>query len=278
MADRKATVPALVGRAWRAAPPVLRRFACWVWGIGIPAAALSVVGDFAGWWDGYQFIPNIVSETICAFVTLPIALVIIGQLAEFQVKELDRVRLDSRFTSTRQQFVAAARVTHEQIQEVTQDVEASTNEFIRATKIEDNALADPDTANEMARTLHTQMDGRQWLMYERIVTPLRILGDHLQSLLVERDRDGDLTAETTDFARLWLELESALASQRQIMATGHDLFGRAPALSARGQWPDRLREVAFEHVRTIDRLRELCQELEHHAGGDPGAHQPAVTR
>ncbi|MFI6070546.1 hypothetical protein ACIA5C_03025 [Actinoplanes sp. NPDC051343] len=276
MADRKATVPALVGVAWRAAPPVLRRFACWVWGIGIPAAALSIVGDFAGWWDGYQFIPNIVSETICALVTLPIALVIIGQLAEYQVKELDRVRLNSRFTNTRQQFVAAARNTREQIQELAQDVEASTNEFVRATRIEDNALADPEAANEMARTLHTQMDGRQWLMYERIVTPLRILGNHLQSLLVERDRDGDLTAETTGFAELWLDLESALASQRQIMAIGHDLFGRSKTLSARGQWSDRLREVAFEHVRSIDRLLELCQELELHAGGDPGYH-PAVT-
>lgn len=278
MADRKTTVPALIARSWRVSPPVLRRFASWVWGIGTPAAVLCLVADYRGWWDGYQFLPNIVSETICAFVTLPIALVIIGQLAEYQVKELDRVRLDSRFTSTRQQFVVAARATREQIEAVTQDIEASTNEFIRSTKIEGDALADPGTANEMVRMLHTQTDGRQWLMYERIVTPLRILGNHLQSLLVERDRDGDLTEETTGFAQRWLELESVLASQRQIMATGHDLFGRAPALTISDQWPDRLREVAIEHVRTIDRLRELCQELEHHVGGDSGGQQSAVTR
>jgi hypothetical protein len=275
MAERRATVPSLVAAAWRAAPPVLRRFAGWVWGIGIPAAVVSVVADLAGWWGDYQFIPNIVSETICAMVTLPIALVIIGQLAEYQVKELERVRLESRFASTRQQLVAAARATRDQIQEVTQDVEASTNEFVRAVMVEDGKLVDADAANEAARALHTQMDGRQWLMYERIVTPLRILGNHMQTLLVERDRTGDLTAETTHFAQLWLDLESALASQRQIMAAGHDLFGQRPALAARNvARADRLRDHALEHVRAIDRLKELCQELEHTTGGE----QPAVTR
>ncbi|GLW35941.1 hypothetical protein [Actinoplanes regularis] len=273
MAERKTTVPGLVTTAWHGAPAVLKRFAGWVWGIGIPVAVLSIIGDLAGWWGDYQFIPNIVSEVICAMVTLPIALVIIGQLAEYQVKELERVRLDTRFASTRQQLVIAARTTRDQIQERTRDVEATTNEFVRAAKVEDGRLADPDAANAAARLLHTQMDGQQWLMYHRITTPLRILGSHLHTLLVERDRDGDLTAETTGFAQLWLDLESALAAQRQIMAAGHDLFGQ-PALSARTvPRADRLRDVALEHIRTIDRLIELCQQLEHQAGGE----QPAVT-
>jgi hypothetical protein len=270
MDERKTTVHSLVATAWRRSPRVLRRFAIWVWSIAVPAAVVSIIADVAGWWGDYAFIPNVVSEAICAMAALPIALVIIGQLAEYQVKELDRVRLDTRFDSIRQQLVAAASRARDQIEEVTQDVEASTNEFVRAAKIEDGRLVDPDAANAAARRLHTQMDGRQWLMYERIVTPLRFLGKHLQTLLIERDRDGDLTIETTRFAQLWSDLESALATQRQIMATGTELFGQRPALAARGVVrADRLRDVALEHVRSIDRVKELCQELEHQGGGEP---------
>ncbi|GIF37978.1 hypothetical protein [Actinoplanes xinjiangensis] len=275
MAERKATIPSLVIEAWRAAPRVLRRLAIWMWAIGFPVGALLIVADLRGWWDGYQFIPNIAAEVLSGMLTLPIALVIIGQLAEYQVKALERERLHSRFVSTRRQLVTAARITREQIEGVTRDVEASTNEFVRAAKIDDGQLVDPIAANAAAHTLHTQMDGRQWLMYERIMTPLRILGSHLQTLLLERDRDGDLTEETTRFARLWLDLESALAAQHQIMTIGQNLFGQQPALYPRSvAKADRLRDVAVEHVRTIDRLTELCRELEDQAGGE----QPALTR
>jgi hypothetical protein len=275
MAERKDTIPSLVMASWRAAPRVLRRLAVWMWAVGIPAGAVLILADLRGWWAGYQFIPSIVAEVLCSMLTLPIALVIIGQLAEYQVKALERERLHSRFVSTRRQLVAAARTTREQIVEVTRDVEASTNEFVRAAKIDDGHLVDPIAANAAAHTLHTQMDGRQWLMYERIMTPLRILGGHLQTLLLERDRDGDLTEETTRFAVLWLDLESALAAQRQVMILGQSLFGQQPAVHPRSvAKADRLRDVAVEHVRTIDRLTELCQELEHQAGGE----QPALTR
>ncbi|MEV4350738.1 hypothetical protein AB0J83_40295 [Actinoplanes sp. NPDC049596] len=268
MTEPKDTVPSLIASAWRGSPPVLRRFAGWMWGLGLPAAAVSIAGDLAGWWEGLQFVPNIVSEVISAMVALPVALVIIGQLAEYQLKELEKARLRSRFAGLREQLVTAARTTRERIEEVTQDVEATTDEFLRAAKIEDGLLADPAAANEAVRTLHTQMDGRQWLMYQRIVTPLRILGTHLQTLLIERDRAGDLSAETTRYAELWLDLESALAALQQLMAAGSDLFG-SQVLSVRNvARADRLRDMAVDHLRAIDRLKELCRELEHHIGGE----------
>jgi hypothetical protein len=91
---------------------------------------------------------------------------------------------------------------------------------------------------------------------------------------VERDRNGDLTTETTCFTQLWLDWDSALAALRQNMVTGHDLFGR-PTLSARSAGrADQLRDVALDHIRAIDRLTELCQSLEHQIDGDP----PALTR
>jgi hypothetical protein len=269
------TLRSLVASAWRDAPPVLRRFAFSAWGVGFVAAAGSFAADLQGWWGGLQFASNIVSEIICALIALPIALVVVGQLAQYQVKEMDRARLDVQFRSARAQLVTAVRAAREHIQIVEREVVASTNEFVRAAKVEDGVVADLALANETARRLRAQMDTQQWIMYEHIVTPLRILGDYLQSLLVERDRNGDFARERTEFAKLAITLDAALDHQRQIMTNGHALFGTRLAADG-GSSANKLRDVALEHVRSIDRLLELCDELETYADG--AATTPKITR
>ncbi|GAA2613860.1 hypothetical protein [Paractinoplanes durhamensis] len=275
MPDSKTTVPSLVASAWRTAPPVLRRFAYWDWGIGLVAAGVSVAGDAFDWWGNMQFTSNLLAEAICGMLALPIALVIIRRLAEYQVRELDRARLDERYATIRTQMAVAVRATRDNLQEVEQEVFASTDAFAGAIKDEDGILVDPDLANETARILHAQMDSQQWILYERMMAPLRIVGSQLQSLLVERDRNDDLTDETTKFAELWIELESALAQQKQTMANGHDLFGNRPAVTALDiDGAKRLRDVAIKHLKGVDRLLDLCDQLEAYAS--PGSLPPAV--
>ncbi|MBM2621095.1 hypothetical protein JIG36_36905 [Actinoplanes sp. LDG1-06] len=268
MPESRVTVPSLVVSAWRTAPPVLRRFAYWVWGIGFVSVVLAVVADTRNWWGGLQFTSNIIAEIVCSMVALPVALVIIGRLAEYQVKEIDRVRLDRRYGALRKQMAVAVRDTVGRIQDVEQEVSASTNDFARAVKAENGALADVHLANEAARTIHAQTDSQQWLFYEHIMARLRILGTHLQNLLDERDRNGDPIDESADFARLWIDLESALAHQRQIMATAHELFRTRPAVTVRNVTrANRLRDAAIEHLRGIDRLLELCEAVEKEVTG-----------
>jgi len=92
---------------------------------------------------------------------------------------------------------------------------------------------------------------------------LRIAGTHFQSVLGERDRNGDLPDVTATFERLWTELESAFRHLRQTMITGHLLFVPRPAMRAANVTRlNRLRDAAFEHLSSIDRLVVLCRELE----------------
>jgi hypothetical protein len=277
MPDSKTTVPSLVSSAWRTAPPVLRRFAYWVWGIGLVAVTVSIVADERKWWGSLQFTSNIVAEAICGMVALPLALLVIGRLAEFQVRELDRVRLDARYATVRVELSVAVRATRMHLEEIVEDVTASTDAFVGALKVEDGVVTRPELANEKARILHAQMDSQQWLMYERFVAPLRIVGTHLQSLLIERDRNGALTTETTNFAQVWIELESELAQQKQIMANGHGLLGNRPAVYAEDvNGANRLRDLAIEHLHGIDRLVGVCNKLEAYATGSDAV--PPVAR
>lgn len=266
MPDAKTTIPALVVSAWRTAPAVLRRFAYWDWGIGGAAATVAIVGDIRHWWDGTPIVSNFLAETIYGVLALPFALLIIRGLAEYQVREHDRARLAARYATLLTQLTVAVAATREHLREIEQEADASTNAFIRAVRSPDGVPADPELANEKARIIHAQMDTQQWMLYERIVAPLRIVGGHLQSLLVERDRDADLSDESTKFAQLWIELESALAQQKQTMANGHDLFGVRPAVTAADlNGANRLRDMALEHLNGIDRLLDLCDRLEAYA-------------
>ncbi|HLL69232.1 MAG TPA: hypothetical protein VK453_26490 [Micromonosporaceae bacterium] len=253
------TIRSLVVTAWRTAPPVLRRFAYWVWSIGFVAATLGIIADGLNWWGGLQFTTNVLAELICGMVMLPVALVIIARLAEYQVKELERVRLEARYAAALEQLTASVRTTGEYVQDLVQDVTASTNAFVAAARVVNGGLADPDGALESAHLLQAQMDSRQWLFYERAVTPVRFYGNNLRALLRERVRNGEPTAEPARFERLWNDLESALRRQRQTMTAGYQEFaGGAPTVNR----ANRLRDAAISHLHSVDHLLHLCAELE----------------
>jgi hypothetical protein len=258
MDNSENTIPSLVATAWRTAPPVLRRFAYWVWSIGFVAVTLSVVADARNWWGGLQFTTNILAELICGMVALPVALVIIARLAEYQVKELERVRLEARYAAALEQLTASVRTTSEYVQDLVQEVTANTNAFVAAARVVNGGLADPDRALESAHLLQAQMDSQQWLFYERVVTPLRIDGNQLRALLGERVRNGEPSAEPARFERLWNDLESALRHQRQTMAAGCQEFARGAPTANRAT---RLRDAAISHLHSVDRLLQLCTEL-----------------
>ncbi|MCA2215726.1 hypothetical protein [Jidongwangia harbinensis] len=259
MTNSESTIPSLVVSAWRTAPPVLRRFAYWVWSIGFVAVTLSVVADARNWWGGLQFTTNILAELICGMVALPVALVIITRLAEYQVMELERVRLQVRYAAALEQLTASVRTTSDYVQNLVEEVAASTNAFVAAARVVNGGLADPDRALESAHLLQAQMDGHQWLFYERVVTPLRIDGNQLRALFGERVRNGERTAEQARFERLWNDLEAALRHQRQTMAAGCQEFAQGPPTTDRA---NRLRDAAINHLHSVDHLVQLCAELE----------------
>ncbi|WP_229074633.1 hypothetical protein [Actinoplanes sp. DH11] len=253
------TIPGLISSAWRTAPPVLRRFTYWVWGLGTVAVVLAVTADLQDRWAGLQFVTNIIAELICGLFALPLALVIITRLADYQVKELERARLEARYDTALEQLTASVRLTSDYVEELVQEVTASTNSFVEATRVVNGRLADPDRAMESAKLLQAHMDSQQWLFYERVVTPLRIDGNHLRALLGERVRNGEPTAESARFERVWNELESALRHQRQLMTIGHQELSRGAPTPNRAA---RLRDAAIVHLHSVDHLLQLCGELE----------------
>lgn len=279
MPGSESTIPSLVGSAWRTAPPVLRRFAYWVWGIGLVVVTASVVADIEDWWGGLQFTTNILAELIFSLISLPVALVIIARIAEYQVKELDRARLDKQYAVTLKQMAIAVKMAYDYVQEIEQEASASTNNFAAAIKVVAGELSDPESALESARILRKQMDSQQWLLHERNVVPLRIAGNHLQSVLGERDRNSDLPDVTVGFERLWTELESAFRHLRQTMTAGHQMFDPLPVTRAANVTRlNRLRDAAFEHLNSIDRLSELCQKLEAFTAGPDSFPDLGVTQ
>ncbi|MBB2940794.1 hypothetical protein FB565_000498 [Actinoplanes lutulentus] len=262
MADREntdSTIPSLISSAWRTAPPVLRRFTYWVWSLGTVAVILAITADVQNRWGSLQFVTNILAELICGLFALPLALVIIARLAEYQVKELERVRLKARYGAALEQLTASVRTTSDYVQDLVQEVSASTNAFVEAARVVNGRLADPERALESAHLLQAHMDSQQWLFYERVVTPLRIDGNHLRALLSERVRNGEPTVESARFERIWNELESALRHQRQIMSTGHQELARGVPNANRAT---RLRNAAIVHLHSVDHLLQLCGELE----------------
>lgn len=259
MVNSQDTIPSLVVTAWRTAPPVLRRFAYWTWSIGLVAVTLSVVADVRNWWGGLQFTVNILAELICGMVALPVALVVIARLAEYQVKELDRVRLEGRYATALEQLTVSVRTASDYVQDLVQEVTASTNAFVAAARVVNGGLADPNRALESARLLQAQMDSQQWLFYERVVTPVRFDGNQLRALLGERVRNGEPAAGPTRFERLWNDLESALRHQRQTMAAGYQEFARGAPTANRAT---RLRNAAINHLHSVDHVLQLCAELE----------------
>ncbi|SDT65288.1 hypothetical protein [Actinoplanes derwentensis] len=258
MADSENTIPSLVASAWRTAPPVLRRFAYWVWSIGFVAVTLSVIADARNWWNGLQFTTNIIAELVCGMVALPVALVIIARLAEYQVKELEQARLKTRYAAALQQMTGSAQITNDYLQELVQEVASSTNTFVAAAWVVDGSLTDPEGALESAHLLQAQMESQQWLFYERVMIPLRIEGNQLRVLLSERVNNGEQTSERLRFERLWHNLESALRHQKVTMAAGYQEFARGVPTAHRAV---RLRDAALNHLRSVDQLQRYCAEL-----------------
>jgi hypothetical protein len=262
----ESTIPSLITSAWRTAPPVLRRLTYWMWGLGLLAVALAITADMQDRWGGLQFVTNILAELTCGLFALPLALVIITRLTDYQVKELERSRLAARYDAALAQLTDSVRITSEYVEELVEEVSAATNAFVEATKVVNGRLSDPDRAQESAKLLQAHMDSHQWLFYERVVTPLRIEGNHLRTLLGERVRSGEPTTESARFERIWNELESALRHQRQIMTTGHQELGRGVPNPNR---VTRLRDAAIVHLHSVDHLLQLCRELEAFATPPP---------
>lgn len=258
MTDSEKTIPALVRTAWQTAPPVLRRFAYWVWSIGLVAVTLSIAADARNWWDGLQFTTNIIAELVCGLVALPVALVIIARLAEYQVKELEQVRLSARYTTALHRLTESARVTDDYLVDLAQEVASSTNTFVTAARVVDGAMTDPERAVESAHLLQAQMESQQWLFYERVMIPLRIEGNQLRALLGERVHNGEPTSEQVRFEKLWHNLESALRHHKATMSAGYQEFARGTPTANRAV---RLRDAALNHLRSIDQLQRYCAEL-----------------
>src|SRR5690349_19203318 len=114
----ESTIPSLISSAWRTAPPVLRRFAYWMWGLGLLAVILAIIADMQDRWGGLQFVTNILAELTCGLFALPLALVIITRLTDYQVKELERTRLDARYDAALQQLTESVRITSEYVEEL----------------------------------------------------------------------------------------------------------------------------------------------------------------
>ncbi|WP_436524798.1 hypothetical protein [Actinoplanes sp. HUAS TT8] len=260
MANSESTITSLIRTAWQTAPPVLRRFAYAVWTVALVAVILSGVADARNWWGGLQFTTNIISELICGLFALPAALVIIARLADYQVQELERVRLEARYAAALKQLTTSAHTTSEYVQELVQEVTDSTNAFVTAVRIVNGGLADPDAAVESAHLLQAQMDSQQWLFYERVVTPLRIDGNQLRALFGEIVRNGEQTTQAAQFERLWNDIEAALRHHRQTMAAGYQEFARGGVPTANRA--TRLRNAAIHHLHSIDHLLQLCAELQ----------------
>ncbi|GIE81352.1 hypothetical protein Aph02nite_73020 [Actinoplanes philippinensis] len=259
MANSDSTITSLIRTAWRTAPPVLRRFAYGVWTVALVAVVLSGVADARNWWGGLQFTTNIIAELVCGLFALPAALVIIARLADYQVQELERVRLEARYGAALEQLTSSVRTTGDYVQELVQEVTDSTNAFVTAVRIVNGGLADPDAAIESAHLLQAQMDRQQWLFYERVVTPLRIDGNQLRAVFGELVRHGEQTAQAAQFERLWNDIEAVLRHHRQTMAAGYQEFARGGTPTANRA--TRMRNVAIEHLQSVDHLLHLCDEL-----------------
>jgi hypothetical protein len=262
----KITSGGLVRNAWRSAPPVLRRFALTVFIVGLISAAAFVVIDLEGMWSNLQFTSNILSEIVGAMVAFPVALVVVNQLTAYQVEEANRTRLDNRIRLARNQLVEAMLAASEHLSTMESEASSATNEFVEATQRgADHEIGDTDKANNSLQALVDQLDSTQWALYEQHIAPVRILSVHLQSLLTDRDRNGDYIAEVRRFAELSTDLETAMRRQHEVMERGHHVFATSPPLNAHdAERTEPLRTAAFEHLTAMSRVMTCCRELEHY--------------
>jgi hypothetical protein len=246
--------------SWRTAPPVLRKLALWVWGVGLVAAAGSITIDVQGRWTNLPFLTNLLSETISAAIALPIALLVVSQLAAYQVEELARPRREERVHDAREQMVRVVGDLRNCVFGLREEATAATDAFIRAIR---PAAFDLPAIKAAARDMHATMDANESALLERFAAPVRIYGTYLHSALVDRNRSGGYTEDIVELERLSSELGLALAHHERVIERGGRLFGER----FERERVEQLRDAALEYLRTIDRLMDLAQELALYTGG-----------
>ncbi len=275
----RVTVRALVVASWRDAPPVLRRLSLRVWGVALAVAAVAITIDILGDWGSLSFTSNLISEGVSAMIALPIALLVVSRLAEYQVEEATRRRLEARIRTQRARLARAVRALQEHLERTVHEATASANDFIRAIHGEsgdepDSAGIDLARVNEAAWATYAVMGITERVLFQRFILPVRECGDQLHSALVERMGDGETDEEIQELERLANAWESAVESHNRRIDQGQGLFGHRPALASydRGR-ANELRNAAVAYILSFDDLVRLCEQLEHFAAELP----PDVT-
>jgi hypothetical protein len=263
----KITIGTLVLSAWRTAPPMLRTFSTWVWTVASIAAAGSVWADFAGYWGRLSFTPNLVSEAISAAFAVPIALLVVSQLAAYQTEEAARPRLEARVRAARTQVASAVEALRDHTEITERDVTGAVNDFVRAARPDARDI-EPDQVVDAARMMHSLTDSTEWIMLERYVAPVRLYGTYLHNALVDRNRDGVFAQDIVELARLTGELGSAVSHHKRIMDKGQALYGRR-LTAVNGNRINELRDMALEYLKSIDRMQELCDDLSRYTSVTP---------
>jgi hypothetical protein len=272
--QRRVTIRTLVTSAWRTAPPVLRRFAFWSWLVGLASVAAAVAVDVTGGWPDLPVTMNLLSDVISALIAVPIALLVVSQLAAYQVEETTRPQLEARVGASRHRLTGAVEILFRHLGNMEREATAATNEFVRAIQVggddAENGGIDLAAVNRSAWSAHSVMDATEWVLFQRLIQPVRVYCTQLHDALIERSRGGEFAADIEELERLQSELESAVANHSRVISQGQRLFGHQPAVSAydRALIND-LRNVAITYIKSIDRMLQLCQELQRYATRTP---------
>ena len=228
------TVRTLVLSAWQTAPPVLRRLALWSWALSLVGVAATISFDMHGFLSDWPFATNLLSQVISAGIALPIALLVVSQLAAYHVEETTRPRLEARVRASRTRMADAIQTLHRHIETVEREATGATNDFVRAVHIEpgdeaDAAEIDLAQVNAAAATARSVLDASEWVLFQRLIQPVRLYCSQLHDALIERSRSGE-SADTLELERLQNELESAVANHSRVIRP------RGSGCSAGSRW------------------------------------------
>jgi hypothetical protein len=259
------TISRLIAAAWRSTPPVLRRFAIRTWFIAAIAAAAAIVADCLGVWGNLRFTANLLSEAIGAAIAAPVAFVVVSQLAAYQSAEATRPRYEATIRAARAELLAAVQGLRKQILMAEQTVTEALNEFIEATKPnDDNVLADPDRATAAASAVRSHLHPSELAMTERGVAQVRQRARFLQDMMMLEGGTYDFRAVPVhDLAQASGDLRLALRRHGRNVNNGYALFGRQGWLPAKNRARIiELRRTAVDCLGGLDEMLAHCAQLE----------------
>jgi hypothetical protein len=268
---------ALLTTSWRGAPPMLRRLAVWLWTVAALGAAASITVDVENWWGTLSFTTNLLSELIAAMFALPIALLVVNRLADYQEEMAARPRLEARVRAARRHLNTVVEKLHSHVKMMETDATAAANELVGAV-----GGTDLDSVNMAARSMHALMDAESFLS-QRLIALVRIYGTYLTAALADlhnvvsqQGGDGDFADDIVELAQLSSDLDATVRHHNLIVNQGQQLFGHRPALARydRGLMSE-LRAAASAYVRSFDSMLRVCAELEAFTSDAPAT--PEIT-